>query len=71
MSGGTDDPMRKAAEFAELADGRGKRVEVGGEEILLVVGALGCQRERATAILSERMRAPLPVDEALRLVRSA
>jgi len=36
-----------------------------------VVGALGCQRERATAFLSERMRAPLPADEALRLVRSA
>ena len=37
-----------------------------------VVGALGCQRERETAILSERMRAPpLPADEALRLVRSA
>jgi len=37
----------------------------------LVAGALGCQRERETAILSERMRAPLPVGEALRLVRSA
>lgn len=36
-----------------------------------VVGALGCQRERATAILSERMRAPLPVGEALRLVGTA
>ncbi|HYI83075.1 MAG TPA: FAD-dependent oxidoreductase [Acetobacteraceae bacterium] len=38
----------------------------------LVVGALGCQRERATAILSERLRAPpLLADEAMRLVRSA
>lgn len=37
-----------------------------------VVGALGCQRERATAILIERMRTPpLSADEALRLVRSA
>lgn len=37
-----------------------------------VVGVLGCQRERATAILAERVRrAPLPADEALRLVRSA
>ncbi len=37
----------------------------------LVVGVLGCQRERATAILAERLRMPLPADEALRLVRSA
>ncbi|GAA0602978.1 FAD-dependent oxidoreductase [Craurococcus roseus] len=36
-----------------------------------VVGVLGCQRERETAALSEGMRAPLPLDEALRTVRAA
>lgn len=36
----------------------------------LVAGVLGCQRERATALLAERMRAPVPIGEALELVRS-
>jgi NADPH-dependent 2,4-dienoyl-CoA reductase/sulfur reductase-like enzyme/nitrite reductase/ring-hydroxylating ferredoxin subunit len=36
MSGGMDHPMRHVAVIGDLAEGRGKRVEVGGEKILLV-----------------------------------
>jgi apoptosis-inducing factor 3 len=36
-----------------------------------VAAVLACGRERVTAILSERMRAPLHVDAALEIVRSA
>ncbi len=36
-----------------------------------VVGAIACQRERATAALIDRMRKPLPVAEAVAMVRSA
>jgi NADPH-dependent 2,4-dienoyl-CoA reductase/sulfur reductase-like enzyme len=35
-----------------------------------VVGAVGCQRERATALLAERLRQKLSRDEALRLIRA-
>jgi NADPH-dependent 2,4-dienoyl-CoA reductase/sulfur reductase-like enzyme/nitrite reductase/ring-hydroxylating ferredoxin subunit len=35
-----------------------------------VVAAIGCQRQRAMALLAERMRQPLAVEEALRLVRA-
>ncbi len=36
-----------------------------------VVGVIACQRERETAILIDRMRKPLPVQEALDLIRAA
>ncbi len=36
-----------------------------------VVGAIACQRERATAILIDRMREPLPVQEALDVIHAA
>ena len=36
-----------------------------------IVGALGCQRERAMAALAERMRIPLPLETGLALLRSA
>jgi NADPH-dependent 2,4-dienoyl-CoA reductase/sulfur reductase-like enzyme len=37
----------------------------------LVAAAVACGRERATAILAERLRTPLPADAALRIVRAA
>jgi NADPH-dependent 2,4-dienoyl-CoA reductase/sulfur reductase-like enzyme/nitrite reductase/ring-hydroxylating ferredoxin subunit len=47
-------------EFVALQIGRG-----------LVVGVVACQRERATAILIDRMPQPLPADEAIASIRSA
>jgi hypothetical protein len=35
----------------------------------LVVAAVACDEERAIALLAERMKQPLPVDEAWRLIR--
>lgn len=35
-----------------------------------VAAAVGCERQRAMALLAERMRQPLGVDEALRLIRA-
>lgn len=35
-----------------------------------VAAAIGCQRQRAMALLAERLRQPLTVEEALRLIRA-
>ncbi len=35
-----------------------------------VAAVVACQRERATALLAERLRAPLTTEEALRLIRA-
>ncbi|WP_409316458.1 FAD-dependent oxidoreductase [Pseudomonas sp. KCJK9016] len=36
----------------------------------LVVAAVACERERAMALLAERMKQPLPMEEAWRLIRA-
>ncbi|MNI61216.1 hypothetical protein D3C73_1164760 [compost metagenome] len=35
----------------------------------VVAAAIACEEERAMAMLAERMKQPLPVDEAWRLIR--
>jgi NADPH-dependent 2,4-dienoyl-CoA reductase/sulfur reductase-like enzyme len=51
----------------ELDDQRFVALQIHGED---VVGVVACQRERATALLIERMRQPLTVPEAMNLLRT-
>ena len=51
----------------ELDDQRFVALQISGED---VVGVVACQREHITALLSERMRQPLTVSEAVDLLRA-